>query len=93
MRQLTSEMQIPARILALMTESEGALNLSKTSNFHQQSRYNEHRFHYLKQESNKGHYTIHHIPGKKDPSDILTKITPKLVDKYLDGLNEWEVQW
>jgi hypothetical protein len=76
MRQLTSEMQIPTKISALMTDSEGALNPSKTSKFQWRSRHIKYQFHYLRQESNTGDLTIYHIPGKKNPSDIITKITP-----------------
>jgi hypothetical protein len=87
MIQLTSEMQIPTKILALMIDSEGALNLSKTSKFPRQSRHIKHWFHYLRQEANKGHLTIHHIPGKKNPLDILTKIMPR------STIPEWKKNW
>jgi hypothetical protein len=66
---------------------ERALNLLKTSKFQRRSRHIEHRFHYLRQESNKGHLAIHHIPRKKNPSDILTKITP------MSTIHEWKKNW
>jgi hypothetical protein len=66
---------------------EGALHLLKTSKFQRRSRHIEHWFHYLRQESNKGHLAIHHIPRKKNPSDILTKIIP------MSTIHEWKKNW
>jgi hypothetical protein len=44
MRQLTSEMKIDTNTPILMTDCKGALNLSKTLKFQQQSRNIKHRF-------------------------------------------------
>jgi hypothetical protein len=87
MRQLTSEMKIDTNTPILMTDSEGALNLSKTSKFQRRSRHIEHRFHYLRQETNKGHLNIQHIPGKQNPADVLTKITP------MTTIRNWMKNW
>jgi hypothetical protein len=87
MRQLTSEMKIDTNTPILMTDSEGALNLSKTSKFQRRSRHIEHRFHYLRQETNKGHLNIQHIPGKQNPADVLTKITP------MTTIRNWKKNW
>jgi hypothetical protein len=64
MRQLTSKRNIDTNTPILMTDFEGALNLSKTSKFQRRSRHIEHRFHYLRQATNKGHLNIQYISGK-----------------------------
>jgi transposase InsO family protein len=87
LRQLTLEMglQIPKPVLK--TDSEGAMNLSKTPKYSRRSKHIDHRFHYLRQEVNKGNLIIQHIPGKLNPADIMTKLTP------MSAIRSWKNKW
>jgi ABC-type phosphate transport system auxiliary subunit len=80
-------MKIDTNTPILMTDSEGALNLSKTSKLQRRLRHIEHRFHYLRQETNKGHLNIQHITGKQNQADVLTKITP------MTTIRNWKKNW
>ena len=85
-RQLLKEMGITTQPL-LVTDSEGAYNLSKTAKFSRRSRHIEHRFHYLRQEVQKGRLQIRTIPGKDNPSDHLTKLLP------MSSIRAWKERW
>ena len=60
----------------LYTDNEAALKLVKTQTFHRRTRHMEHRLHHIRELVEKGLIYLKGVPGKENPSDILTKILP-----------------
>jgi hypothetical protein len=85
-RQLLQEFQM-TEIPTILTDNESAYNLAKTQAFRRRSRHIEHRYHYLRQEVNKGHVKVRTVPGKQQQADILTKITP------MSSIISWKEKW
>lgn len=71
----------------LITDSEGALHLAKTSKFHRRSRHIEHRYHYIRQQVRGKHLRLRTIPGKDNPADLLTKL------QNMTTIREWKKDW
>ena len=71
----------------LVTNSEGAYNLSKTSKFLPRSQHIERCYHYLWQQAQGELLQTHTIPGKDNPADILIRLTP------MSQILAWKANW
>ena len=85
MRRIVLNISLKTPILK--TDSEGAYSLSQTSKFLRCSHHIEHRYHYLRQQFQSEKLVIRTIPGKENPADILTKLTP------VSSITAWKQQW
>ena len=75
LRQFMEELLITSKP-TIFTDNEAALKLTKTQTFHQRSRHIEHRHHYIRELVDRKLIQVKGIPGKENPADIMTKITP-----------------
>jgi len=92
-RQFLSELQCLNINPRLWTDSEGAQNLSQTSRFLRRSRHIEHRFHYLRQQVQQQHLTIHFYPRQEEPGRYPHETHPHDDNHHLEeGQMDWE-QW
>ena len=87
MSQFLAEIRASEGTPILMTDSEGAYNLSKTPKFMRRNRHIEHRFHYLRQQVRSKKLTINTIPRKENPADVLTKLLP------MSMIHGWKMSW
>ena len=71
----------------LLTDSEGAAYLTKTTKFQRRSRHIEHRFHYIRQQVKKGNLRVKTIPGTENLADPLTKLLT--ARKITDWMTRW----
>jgi len=69
-------------------EKKAGARKALVSRFLRQSRHIEHRFHYVfAQQVQQEYLTIHFIPGKDNPADILTKLLP------MSSIAKWKSDW
>jgi len=86
-QQFLQELSVSSEIPILKTDSEGAYNLSQTAKFLRRSRHIEHQYHYLRQQVQSEKLAIYTIPGKENPADVLTKLTP------MSSILAWKQRW
>ena len=86
-RQFLQQLHITTPAPVLKTDNKGAYNLAQTSKFLWRSHHIEHRYHYLRQQCQRGLLTIKTIPRKENPADILTKLLP------MSEISAWKANW
>ena len=87
-RQFLQELGMEqATVPTLITDSEGALNLSQTNKYLRRTRHIDHRYHYLRQQTKQDLLKLDHIPGKDNPADIVTKLLP------MSTITKWKESW
>jgi len=85
--QFLTELKLALHTPELWTDGGGAAGLSQTSKFLRRSRHIEHWYHYLRQQVQREQLTIQTLPGKDNPADILTKLTP------MSMVSVWKDLW
>jgi len=86
-QQLLQELKVKIETPILKTDSERAYNLSQTAKFLRHSRHIQHHYHYLRQQAQNKALMIVTIPGKENPADHLTKLTP------MSAIRAWKELW
>ena len=72
--------------IKLYTDNEAAIKLTKTQTFHRRTRHVEHKWHFIREMVDRKLLSVHGIPGKENPADVLTKLVPMSI------VNQWKTK-
>ena len=70
----------------LLTDNEAADKLTRNHAYHRRTRHIDHKYHYVRQEAQRGNLVIKGVKGKDQLADPLTKITP------MATISTWKLQ-
>jgi len=85
LRQIVSDLLgLKLKSVDLGVDNQGAINLAKNPVNHQRSKHIDIRYHFIRDEVEKGNVNLFYVPTQQNPADIFTK---PVIQKKLQAFN------
>ena len=83
--QLSNKVRTDERPVTIFEDNKAAIQLSKNPVLHKRSRHIHVKYHYTRDQYNKGHIQLTYINTTENIADIMTKVLPRATHSYLSG--------
>ena len=69
-------MNLRTALPTLYTDNDAASKLTKSNHYHRRTRHIDHKWHYIRQETNRGNLIVLGVNTEHQLADVLTKLNP-----------------
>ncbi|CAA0834052.1 cysteine-rich RLK (RECEPTOR-like protein kinase) 8 [Striga hermonthica] len=81
LQNFLNELGRPQEDVALYSDSQSAIHLAKNPAFHSRTKHIEGKYHFIRQLLDKKVLQLKKVSGKRNPADMLTKATSRVLKK------------
>jgi len=83
LRQIVSDLLgLKLKSVDLGVDNQGAINLAKNPVNHQRSKHIDIRYHFIRDEVEKGNVNLFYVPTQQNPADIFTKAVSQKLQAF-----------